>query len=428
MLTWIKIAVRNLAKQKRRSTFTILAIAMGFAGVTIFGGFTRYMFDGLRDGYIYGQGNGHLAVFKKGFREKGSLDPARYLLTEADIRAVREICRSTARFQSRHDPAIPIVAAQLHFTGLIGNGDVSTIFVGVGRVPSDSVAMMKRAASWEQVRGRVNEVLHGQPLQDNKMYGIMISSGLARKLNVDTNANVVVTGPTVDGQMNALNAQILCRADTADEMLSDKLVLANLTFAQSLYNTKGADILGILLAGNDDIEGAKQELERLFTDRGLDLSVCTWKEMSPSYTKVADMFNVIFSFLFVIVFVIVVLSVVNTISMAVLERTREIGTLRALGLKRRGIVIMFATESAVLAFFGSAGGLILYLLTVGLVRFFEPKWVPPIMSRPVPLQVYVVPEYIAMALFSLMILAVAAAVWPTRRATRMSIIDALGHV
>jgi putative ABC transport system permease protein len=271
-------------------------------------------------------------------------------------------------------------------------------------------------------------LLHGQPLRDDTTYGIMMSSGLAKKLNVDTNANVVVTGPTVDGQMNALNAQIRCRADTADEMLSDKLILANLTFAQSLCNTKGADVLSILLADNDDTDGAKHELERLIAARGLDLSVATWEETSPAYTKVADMFNVIFSFLFVIVFVIVVLSVVNTVSMAVLERTREIGTLRALGLKRRGIVFMFATESAVLAFFGSVGGLALNFLTVGLVRFFEPKWVPPIMSRPIPLQVYIVPEYIAGALLSLMVLAVAAAIWPTRRATRMSIIDALGHV
>ena len=83
MLTWIKIAFRNLGKNRRRSFFTVLAIGLGFAAVNVFGGFTAYLFTSLEDGYIYAQGNGHLTVFKKGFLTHGKLDPVRYLLSEA---------------------------------------------------------------------------------------------------------------------------------------------------------------------------------------------------------------------------------------------------------------------------------------------------------------------------------------------------------
>ena len=69
--------------------------------------------------------------------------------------------------------------------------------------------------------------------------------------------------------------------------------------------------------------------------------------------------DMIFMFLFLIVFVIVIMSIVNTMGMAVLERTREIGTLRALGLKRKGVRTLFAMEGALIGFFGSILGLIL---------------------------------------------------------------------
>ena len=58
----------------------------------------------------------------------------------------------------------------------------------------------------------------------------------------------------------------------------------------------------------------------------------------------------------------------------------------------------------------------------------QPTWVPPTVTKRVPLEIYIVPEYIVLSLVFLIILAIIAAVLPARRAARMSIIDALGHV
>ena len=88
----------------------------------------------------------------------------------------------------------------------------------------------------------------------------------------------------------------------------------------------------------------------------------TWNELSLFYSKVKGMFDMIFMFLFIIVLVIVVMSVVNTMGMAVLERTREIGTLRALGLKRRGVGLLFAIEGAMIGLLGSILGVILNII------------------------------------------------------------------
>jgi putative ABC transport system permease protein len=74
MLTWIKLAVRNLFRNARRSLFTILAIALGFVAVNVLGGFMVYIFNNLQENYIYGEANGHLTIFKTGDLDRGEID------------------------------------------------------------------------------------------------------------------------------------------------------------------------------------------------------------------------------------------------------------------------------------------------------------------------------------------------------------------
>ncbi len=140
------------------------------------------------------------------------------------------------------------------------------------------------------------------------------------------------------------------------------------------------------------------------------------------------MFNVIFSFVFLIVMIIVALSVINTVSMAVVERTRETGTLRALGLKRSGVVKMFAAESAILASLGSLGGLLLTISGWAMVLYLKPTWIPPTIPMKVPLEIHLVPYFLIFTTISMIWLAVGAAIIPARRAAKMCIIDALGHI
>ncbi|MGH8056339.1 MAG: ABC transporter permease [Candidatus Entotheonellia bacterium] len=121
------------------------------------------------------------------------------------------------------------------------------------------------------------------------------------------------------------------------------------------------------------------------------------------------------------------MSVINTISMAVMERIKEIGTLRALGVKRKGIVWLFAIESAMLGVFGSMVGFGLTLLSWWIVRALQPTWTPPIITQRLPLEIYLVPGYLILSLLLLVVLSVAAASLPAHRAAYQRIVDALGH-
>lgn len=415
MMTWITLAIRNLFRNRRRSLFTILAIALGFAAVNTLGGFTEYIFTNLRDSYIYFQGNGHLTVYKTGFLKEGKLNPTQYLLDEADVAIVKEVA-------SQH-PEVLIVTPQLHISGLLSNGKISTIFIAVGRVPSDIGAIHARA------RGMLSKVspFEGKPLEDDVAYGVGLSRGLAEEFNFGIGSNPVAMATTVSGQVNALDAQVYQLFTSPVEALEDKLMVVPLKFAQDLYDTTSVDRLAVLLNDTHLTNAMRLQLAEELTARGLNVEVKTWDEQSAFYTKVKQMFDIIFLFSFLIVFTIVVMSVVNTVSMAIMERTREIGTLRALGVKRRGIVGLFAMESMLLGVFGSILGVILTIIIWAAIGFFRPTWVPPQIALRVPLEVYLVPHYMLDSVLLLVSLSLISASLPARKASRLEIVSALGH-
>jgi putative ABC transport system permease protein len=414
MLTWITLAVRNLFRNGRRSLFTVLAIALGFLAVNVLGGFTAYIFTNLQDSYIYAEANGQLTVFRRGFLDKGKLDPTRYLLNEQQLGAVRQVLK-------RH-PEVLLSTPQLQISGMLSNGQVSTIFVASGRVPSDVAAIARMGG-----RGTRMKLYDGLALSDRVGSGIGVSHGLARALNLKLGDTAVAMAPTISGQVNALDAQLYQLIDAPVEALEDKLALVPLKFAQDLYDTPSVDRVTVLLDSTAHTEAMRTVLARELDAAGLDVEVKTWNELSPFYTKVKKMFDVIFAISFLIVFTIVVMSVVNTFTMAVMERTREIGTLRALGVRRRGIVGLFSLESVVLGGFGSVLGIVLTLLVVALVGQLQPTWVPPQLARRVPLEIHLVPQFWLFSTTILMLLSMLSAILPARKAARMPITNALGY-
>ena len=413
MLTWLKLAGRNLLRNGRRSLFTILAIGLGFLAVNVLGGFTAYIFSSLQDSYIYAEANGHLTIFNAGFLDKGKLDPTRYLLSEAQLARIRQVLAGY--------PEVVLATPQLQISGLLSNGQSSSIFVASGRVAADVETIAQHAGA---ARLRLYD---GQPLSDAASYRIGVSHGLAQQLNLHLGSTAVAMAPTVQGQINALDAQLWQFIDAPIEALEDKLASVPLAFAQSLYDTSSVDRVTVLLKHSEQTPALRTRLVADLAAAGLQLDIRTWNEMSPFYTKVKKMFDVIFLISFLIVFTIVAMSVVNTFTMAVLERTREIGTLRALGVKRRGIVALFSLESVLLCGCGALLGAALTLLVVQLIDVLQPTWIPPQIARSVPLQIRLVPHYWAFSALLLMLLSMLAAILPARKAARMAITHALGY-
>jgi len=179
---------------------------------------------------------------------------------------------------------------------------------------------------------------------------------------------------------------------------------------------------------NGDAGLVAAELQKKLSEAGFGVEIKTWNELSVFYNQVKNLFDMIFLFIFSIVLVIVVMSVVNTMSMSVMERTREIGTMRALGLKRYGVKFLFATEGALLGLLGSAVGAAFFFGVYGALIYTHPTYIPPSSSTPVPLRVDLVWPLIVRSVFFMAILSIFAAFVPARRSAKMTIVDALGHI
>ncbi len=412
MKQWIQIALRNIAKNRRRSLMTLLAIALGFAAISLFRGYTHNTYQGLRHSAIRGEGLGHLTLYKTGFLENGQTDPQKYMFTAQELAKIKDIVQT--------EENVVLVTPQLFFSGLLSNGLVSDIFLAKGVVPEEHLTLLGEMAQFRPIVG--------EELSRQKAWKVLLAQELARKMNLPPKSDATVMATTFDGQMNALDVTVAGTYDTGTAATNDKFMIFSLDYAQQLYDTQMVDRVIVLLDDWRHTRSVKDRIEPKLKQAGLACEIKTWNELSVFYNKVKDMFDMIFLFLFSIVLVIVVMSTINTMSMSVVERTREIGTLRALGLKRGGVTLLFGVEGALLGFLGGLLGILLNLSIWLVIKAIGPSYTPPGISTPVPLVVDVVPQTLLFLLLFLIFLSLVAATLPARKAARLNVVDALGHV
>jgi putative ABC transport system permease protein len=412
MVKWIRLASRNILRNKRRSLVTLLAISVGFAAISLFRGYTSNMYSGLKIMAIRGEGLGHLTIFKAGWLEKGKLDPDKYMFSKEEIEKISKLVTD--------EREVVLATPQINLAGIVTNGTVSTIFIAQGVVPQDDRTIK---GDWAEFRP-----IQGEGLSEKTPYGVEMAQDLARFLSLQPGSDGVVMAPTLSGQMNALDVHISGVYDTGSDATNDKYMRLSFGFAQSLLDTEKADRIVVLLKDTEKTEKMRALLMARLTSAGIACEIRTWNELSLFYSKVRGMMDTMFLFIFCIVLVIVVMSTVNTMGMAVMERTREIGTLRALGLKRRGVSFLFAMEGGLLGLLGSLIGVALHTAVWAIIRGVRPTYTPAGVSNPVPLMVSFVPDALFLLALCLIVLSLLAAIIPARGAARQNIVNALGHV
>jgi putative ABC transport system permease protein len=415
MLTWFTISLRNIMKNGRRSLTTILAIALGYAAINLFQGYVHSTYQGLTYAAIHGEGLGHLTIFKKGYLDQGKLHPEKFQFSREEAEKISVLVKE------RHD--VELVTPRLSVSGIISNGKNSTIFISQGLVPADDVIIRGDLTKYTSFRGSY--------LSGRERAGVVVGSELAEMLNLREGSDAVILSNTYSGMANALDVKVLGIYNTGTSATNDKMVLMTFGHAQDLMDFKGAERLVVLLKNGNNgnaVALAAAEIQKKLSEAGFGVKIKTWRELSVFYNQVKNMFDMIFLFIFTIVLVIVIMSVVNTMSMSVMERTREIGTMRALGLKRYGVKFLFATEGALLGILGSALGGLLFFGVYSALAFTHPTYTPPASSNPVPLRVDLVWPVIVRSVFFMAILSIIAAFVPARRSARMTIVDALGHI
>lgn len=416
----LKLALRGLSRNRRRSLVTLLAIAFGFAAIALFAGYTHNVYSGLARQSIHGELLGHLTLSRCGMDREGKLHPERFLFTQEDIRRIEALLKN--------EQHVLLVAPRLALSGLISNGRASTIFIAEGMEPAAMQKIQENGLTAEQKKSGFYTKFFKR-LDPARPESIEISAGLAELLHLSVSSRAALLANTLSGQANALDVTVGGTFITGNAGTNDKFAFMQLALARSLLDAEGrADRLTVLLDDMDQTEAMRTRIQDKLGNAGFDLKISTWQELSSFYNQVHGMFDMIFGFIFSIVLTVVLMSVANSMGMTVVERTREIGTLRAIGLKRSGVIKLFAFEALLLSLFGCLSGFILTLCVRAGINLAHISYVPPNSASPVLLLVDL--DWKRIAFTSLLMLGVGmlAALLPARRAARQSIIDALGHV
>lgn len=456
MLTTVTIAARNLLRNLRRSATTTIAIAIGSIALLSFGGFTDAVRLGLETSIV--RVDGHLHVTPAGYLAYGASRPADYFIESPDA--------VIARITAEPDLALKIRLATpvLRLMGIAGNyaEDSSKTFMGVGIRPGDIDAM----AGYDPYRldGRPAPL----PMRDNDPEGGILGVGMARMLGlcdelkvpkcqdraptvVTTPADAAVTalqglaaadldkpdGARVDlmaatgaGAPNVVSLRPLEARRQSATPIDDAYVAMPLGLAQRLLygGADRATAIVLQLHRIDDAPVVKARLQEIIARDNLPLEVHGLDEINPMYGRVLAMFGAIFGFLSVVVGLVVLFTIVNTMTMAVMERVAEIGTLRAMGQRRSGVRRQFLTEGGLIGIAGATLGVALALLLAELVNRSGLSWTPPNMADSTPLRVLLSDcRLLAGCWAGMVVLAAVSALPPAIRASRLPIVDALRH-
>lgn len=411
----VSIALRNLARNRRRTLLSLLIVSVGTAGLLLTAGFVRYSFEGLRDGIIRG-GFGHLEVAPAAELE-ASPSPGDRSGTPPGFDDWREI-----RSRIESTPHVLAAGAAVQFAGVATSAERSASFFGLAVEPDRERRM------GAQVRLRDGTDLpETEPAEHED--AVLLGVGLARGLAVAPGDTITLLTATADGSLNALDLTVAGVFTTGFQDLDGRIVKTHRVTAERLLGTGKITSLVVGLADTDLTEQTAADLRSALADVAPPLSVMDWEARAPFYGQVRALYGGIFVFLGTIVALLVALSNSNTLLMSVLERVREFGTLLAIGTSRAQLAGLVIMEALWLAILGGLAGSVLGLLLVAIINVLQIEMPPPPAAvDPMMLALTVVPSDFLWAMAFMAAVLSVAAIPPMLRVFRLQIVEALGHV
>jgi putative ABC transport system permease protein len=400
---WL-FALRNVFRQKARSAATLIAIAVGVAGLILAGGFVQDIFIQLGEAIIQGQ-TGHLQITKKGYREGRTRTPEQYLIDEPEKMKVG--AGKTA--------GVDRAFARLGFTGVINNGKRDLGILGEGIEPAA-----------EGNVGTYLRYMEGRPLGAKDFDSIVIGQGVAKSLGLKIGDRVNLVISLAQGAVNTLDFELVGVFQSFSKEYDARAVRIPLPAAQELMDTPGAHVMVVMLQRTEDTERIAAALEAAYGPKGF--VVERWNKLSDFYEKAVDLYDRQFGVLQLIILLMVLLSVANSVNMSIFERTREFGTVIALGTRPAAVFRSVLIESVLIGLLGGLLGMLVgSLLAVMISAIGIPMPPPPNANLGYTAEIRLMPWQILTAGLIGFVATFLAAIRPARRVSKIDVVDALRY-
>ena len=402
LISELGLAVRNLRRNTRRTLVATLTVAFGIVAFLLAGGFIAWIFEQMREATIHSQ-LGHLQVVRPDYFEKGIADPYAFLLPDSS--SEQQVIEKMPGFRS--------LAPRLAFSGLVSLGDSTIAFIGEGVDPVPEKPISSQVT-----------IVAGEDLQSAGQSAVLLGEGLAQSLGARLGDKVVLLTTAANGSPSAVEVKVVGLFATSAKEYDDSALRLPIQVARKLMRVKGATSWVVLLDKTEQTDARVSDLRQQLPEKTFE--VVPWSVLADFYNKTVVLFSRQVDVVKAIIGIIIVLTISNTQTMSVLERTTEIGTSLAIGLRRAVLMRLFIAEGAIIGVMGGVLGLVLgYALGHVISAIGIPMPPPPGMARGFLGEVLIEPHLAVDALVLAVATTFLASILPAWKASRMTIVDAL---
>lgn len=423
---FVKLAFRNLLRHRRRTLATGIAITAGLAGLVLLFGYISYVQKHLEANSVYGTYQGHVVIVKNESLLRYFSKPSKYILTGKDQEDITKI------LQPYRDD-IEFISKEITGMGLISKDEISIPFSAQGISP-ETDQFVKRHPFYNKWKSKnpvnsPNRDFYKESLMDpsvvsvTQLMGTILVPGVSDLSGVE----VQLAGRNFLGDLNAVNAKINASHSTGAVFMEETSLVATLAQLQNLFSTDGISRLSIFLKNPNRAATIKKQVQASIDTVKLPFEVYSYDEEALN-----AMFSGTMSFLFtlgffcsVLILGAVLLAIVNSLTLGLLERMKEIGTFRAIGYDPRQINLIFVIESALQTLFFSTLGILLAVSISGIINRLNIQFTPP--GAPSAVQFMVTPAWtICLGLFVLFLgSGIATSYLVLKRKTQFTIVQLL---
>jgi putative ABC transport system permease protein len=400
------IAARNLLRNRRRALTALLTIAAGVIAMVLADGFIQWIYWAMREATIQSQ-LGHIQIVRPGFLQAGAASPYDYLLP----------AQSPVRDAVEASPGVKLVAPRMAVTGLISHGETTVSFIADGVDPQKEARLSKAL-----------RIVKGRDLSGANVQEVILGRGLARTLGVGPGTTIALLATSSSGGINAVEARVSGLFVSANQAYDDAALRLPIGLAQTLLRAEGAHSWLVLLEETEKTDAFIEQFKTRFPVGETRLEFVPWYAHADFYNKTVALFSQQMSVLRLIIGFIIILSISNMLVMNVLERTGEIGTLLAVGFRRRKVMQFFAVEGLLLGLIGGAAGVLTGYGLAELISFIGiPMPPPPGMEEGFTAEIRITLPVLANAFAIAFVTTALAGLYPAWKASRLDIINALRH-
>jgi ABC-type lipoprotein release transport system permease subunit len=330
----LRMAWRNVWRNWRRTVIAGIAIALGLAFILLYDGMLGGMNEALYGNTVKLQG-GHVQVHAPGFREKANRLP---LLPLVDSGAAVDAALA--------QPEVIAVSQRIETGGMVSSRE-GTMSVAITGIEPEQEAPVSLVAE---------NVVQGRWLEGFDEDVLLIGAALAERLEVTVGDRVTLVGRATHQQMRRRTMTIVGIYDLGIPEVEKSLVYVSLLEAQTLFDLRDqATEVAIYLEQVGQEPPVVERLQSALPGYEVD----AWDTLDPSTKEMMALEAEVMEIFGLIILLIAGVGILNLMLMAVFERTREIGLLAAMGLKRWETLALFLVEGVLIGLLGALAGSVL---------------------------------------------------------------------